>query len=202
MSSSAARAWRFAAGAGLCRTLGIRIHVHPRLVIFVAALAMTACASSTNMHSEDSFGSITYRGEVITLAKVYADFHDYRDDPENLPASVLPKVARLVRTAPFPASFATRKEADDAAFKLMFPGYGLSMLQLHESVALYSVEVPGMGEDRWLVLKQAGQAWVLIDEFLWPQSAGYIQSATLENGRALYKDRDGKVLRERPRADA
>jgi hypothetical protein len=141
--------------------------------------------------------SVTYRGETFQLPRIYADFHDYRDDSENLPISELPRIAELVRSAQIAASFSTRQDADDAVFKLMFPGYGLAMLQLHDPVALYSIEIPKMNEDRWVVLVQEGSRWVVVDDFLWPVPAGYINGAKYIDGSLRYFDRQGKVLREK-----
>jgi len=141
--------------------------------------------------------TVTYRDATIQLSRTYLDFHDYRDDPNNLPPTEVPRVAQLVRSAPIPSTFASRKEADDTFFRLMFPGYGLSMLQLHDPVALYSIEVPQTGEDRWVVLIEKNGRWVVVDDFLWPVSSGYLNQATYENGRLTYFDRSGRMLREK-----
>ena len=161
------------------------------------AVVAAACTVKVPMQSEDSFDTVTYQGEKIRLARQYTDFHDYRDDPENLPTEVRTRVAQLVRAAPISKEFATRKEMDDAIFKLMFPGYGLSMFQLREPLALYSLEIPQANEDRLLVFRQNGERWLAVDDFVWPQSAGYIQGVSYVNSRLRYKDREDNVLVER-----
>ena len=141
--------------------------------------------------------TVTYRGEVVPLTRTYVDFREYKDDPKNLPPGEVPRVAQLVRSAPLPSSFASRREADDTFFKLMFPGYGLSMLQLHEPVALYSIEIPQMQEDRWVALVEKNGQWIVVDDFIWPVSAGSVRLAKYVDGRLTYLDRSGKVLREK-----
>src|SRR5215469_7990600 len=53
-----------------------------RLFTFLAAVAMTLGAES------EVFDHVTYLGHNIPLSRAYADFHEYRDDPNNLPKSV------------------------------------------------------------------------------------------------------------------
>ena len=149
------------------------------------------------MQPDYSFDSVTYQGEKIMVARRYEDFRDYKDDPENLPTHERTRVAKLVRVSSISKQFSTRKDLEDAVFKLMFPGYGLSMFQLREPVALYSIEVPYADEDRLLVFTQDGERWVAVDDFVWPQAAGQIETASYLNGRLQYKDRNGKVVRER-----
>jgi len=48
--------------------------------------------------------TVSYQGETIHLSRTYADFHALRDDADNLLASEIPRVARLVRSALIPQS--------------------------------------------------------------------------------------------------
>jgi hypothetical protein len=144
----------------------------------------------------DEVDSVTYQGEVIQLSKTYADFKAYRDDPNNLPQGELPRVARLVKAAVVPARFDTREAADDFVYTLMFPGYGLSLFQLDEPLALFSVEVPQMDEDRWITVAPQGSHWYVIDDFIWPIAKGAIARAEYDGQRLWYRDRHGAVLRE------
>jgi hypothetical protein len=166
-----------------------------RLLVITSLALGAACSPRLPMNTNDSFDTVTYFGEVITLPRRYSDFHDYRDDPHNLPATEHARVARLVRAAPIKSAFPTREEANDAVFKLMFPGYGLSMFQLKEPIALYSIEVPRTNEDRVLVFKQEQEQWLLVDDFVWPLASGTIRAASYVNGRLQYRGQDGQVLR-------
>jgi hypothetical protein len=163
----------------------------------VVIILSSACTSPPPSSSTDVMRSVTYRGETFQLPRAYVDFHDYRDDPNNLPKDEVPRIAKLVRSAPIASSSSSREEANDAIFKLMFPGYGLAMLQLRDPVSLYSIEIPMMEEDRWIALAQQGARWVVVEDFLWPVSTGRISGAKYTDGRLSYFDRKGKVLREK-----
>jgi len=147
--------------------------------------------------SSEEFDHVTYRGQVIPLSRVYADFHDYRDDPNNLPESVRIEVAELVRSAPVSSAYATRKAIDDALYNLMFPGYGFSMLGLGEPVALYSLEIPFASEQRFILFATSNGAWKLVDDFVWPDVSGYIVRAAREGDVIVYYNQKGVVLRRR-----
>ena len=164
------------------------------LVLFASVLS--ACANQSTS-GPDAMRFVTYSNQTIPLSRTYEDFHAYRDDPNNLPPGEIPRVAQLVRTAPLPETFASRKDADDAFLKLMFPGYGLSMLQLREPVALYAVEIPHMQENRWVALVEQNGVWVVVDDFLWPDSKGIVVQAKYIEGKLVYFGRDGRILRER-----
>lgn len=106
--------------------------------------------------SPEGLGSVNYRGETIRLAKTYPDFDAYKDDPQNLSVEEIPRVASLVKTAPVQQRSTSREEAQDASLKLMFPGYGFSMLALDRPIALYAIEIPQMNEERYLAYENKG----------------------------------------------
>jgi hypothetical protein len=165
------------------------------LLLSTLVAVFTGCSMSDSADSPEAFSTVTYRGEIIPLSRQYADFHDYRDDVNNLPKSEHARVAALVKNAPVPESFASRKEADDAFLALMFPGYGFSWMQIGEPVALYSIEVPQTTEDRWLALVERDSRWVVVDDFIWNTDAGYIRKAEYVAGHLEYSDPAGNVLR-------
>lgn len=146
---------------------------------------------------DEEITCVVYQGETVRLSRTYADFPEYRDDPNNLPASEIPRIASLLKDAPVPARFATREAAGDFLFTLMFPGYGFSLLQLGKPVAMYSLEVPQMNEDRWITAVPQGQEWLVIDDFVWPTARGYIRAAEYDGKTIRYFDRSGAILRER-----
>lgn len=141
---------------------------------------------------------IDYQGESIRLARSYATFEEYRDDPHNLPESEIPRVAGLVKHAVIPAQHSTRQALEDYLFNtIMFPGYGLSLLQLNKPVALSALEVPQMAEDRWIAAVSHGGHWLVIDDFVWPMADGAINRAEYDGARLRYYDGAGTLLRER-----
>lgn len=158
----------------------------------IGSVALSGCASGP------SISEVTYQGQTIRLAHGYSDFESYKDDPENRPAGELDRIATLVKGAAIPQQFATRDQAGDYLFsEVMFPGYGFSLMQLDKPVALFSVEVPQMDEDRWITMIQKGGQWVVVDDFVWPVSKGYIDEAVVDGARIRYRDRKGNTLREK-----
>jgi hypothetical protein len=152
-----------------------------RLLVLFLGITM-ACQAA-----DGAFDTVEYRGQTIPLSRSYADFHEYRDDPKNLPPEVRHKVAQLVREAPVSTQYPTRKAVEDALFQLTFPGYGYSMLALGKPVALYSLEIPTAHEERFLTFAQKDGSWTLVDDFLWPDGKGYIAYAELMNGHLVYR---------------
>jgi hypothetical protein len=158
------------------------------LTYFLVAL-LAGCAGSV-------MDTVAYRGETIPLYRAYADFDEYKDEENNLPASQIPKVAALVRGAPVASSYPSREAALQALFDLMFPGYGFSAMNLGGPVALFAIEVPRMHEQRYLAFVQKENAWVLVEDFVWPDAEGFINAAELSDGRISYLDHRGQVVRE------
>jgi hypothetical protein len=143
----------------------------------------------------DSFSYVTYRGERIDLGRVFATFSAYRDDPENVPSREVDRVAKLVRTAPAPDAVSSRDELVSAVIPLMFPGYGLSLLALDRPIALFAIEIPRTGEERYLAYSERHGAWRLLDEFVLAFAGRQIHRAELSNGLIKYFYTDGQIAR-------
>jgi hypothetical protein len=166
------------------------IKVVTRLMALAVAGTIVAC-------SPDGLSSVEYRGETIRLAKTYPDFDTYKDDPQNLPLDEIPRVAALVKSAPVQHQFASREEAQNASLKLMFPGYGFSMLALDKPIALYAIEIPQLNEERYLTYEIRGGSWTLVDDFIWNSGAGLLDSAEYIDGQLRYYDSKGAVVRRK-----
>jgi hypothetical protein len=67
---------------------------------------------------------VEYQGERIGLARQYLDFHDYKEDPNNLDESAKRRAESLMRKARFGPIFESSDALLDAVFELEFPGYG------------------------------------------------------------------------------
>ena len=165
--------------------------------VATASVLLAGCAAPLRSANPDSFDTISYRGETIRLGRAYDDFDVYKEDPANIPAAEAGRVARLVREARIAASFTSRAEAREAILALEFPGYGFTFDRASEPVALFAVEVPLAGEDRWFAVAEDSGAWRVIDDFLWSTSRGYIVVARLSGLRLSYYDRSGILIRER-----
>ncbi len=147
--------------------------------------------------SPEGLSSVDYRGETIRLAKTYPDFEAYKDDPQSLPSAEIPRIALLVKTAPVQQRFASREEAQEASLKLMFPGYGFSMLGLDKPIALYAIEIPRSNEQRYLTYENREGSWRLVDDFVWTSDEGLLISAEYVDGQLRYYNSKGAVVRER-----
>ena len=160
--------------------------------VVIGSVVLSGCAHGPGI------SEVTYQGQTIQLAQRYPDFEAYKDDPENLPAGELDRIAGMVKGAVIPQQFDTRDQANDYLFdEVMFPGYGFSLMQLDKPVALFSIEVPQMEEDRWITMVQKGDQWIVVDDFVWPVSKGYIDQAVVEDARIRYRDRKGNAVREK-----
>jgi hypothetical protein len=80
--------------------------------------------------------------------------------------------------------------------KMMFPGYGLSWLALGRPIALFAVEVPRTGDQRYFTYTEKDGKWVLIDDFVWPSPDRLIEWAELREGSISYFYPDGSLVRE------
>jgi hypothetical protein len=141
---------------------------------------------------------LEYQREIIQLARRYASFEEYRNDPHNLPESEIPRIAGLLKNAIIPARHLTRKSLEEFLLSvIMFPGYGLSLLQMSEPVALNAVEVPQMDEDRWITAVAHGDHWLVIDDFVWPVANGAIGRAEYDGTHLRYYDGMGALLRKK-----
>ena len=174
-----------------------------RVAIGCCVLLLTACDSMPQQsqsltqaaYGPDSLDTLEYRGEEIRLPRRYEDFEVYKDDPDNLRIEDIPRIAKLVKEAPLPSSFQTREQAAEFLMGLMFPGYGFSMLQLDKPLALFSIELPRMDEDRWVTLAPIGGKWVVVDDFIFSSRDDYLNSVEYANGQYRYRNHQGKVLR-------
>jgi hypothetical protein len=118
--------------------------------VLLLMLGLIGCERRSNQ--------IDYRGEKIKLTKAYANYDDYKNDPENIDPSETERVQRLVLGAPIATTFGSRLEAAKAIGQIAFPGYGsggfVEQSQADGSVLMgFSVEVPRAGKERYFVFK-------------------------------------------------
>lgn len=162
------------------------------------SLALAACIGLFGNAYGQAVSKIKYQGETIRLSERYPDMGAYEEDPDNLPAEEIDRIAGLIKSAAIPQSFRTREQAGEYLYsKIKFPGYGLSLMQLDKPLALFSIEIPRKDESRWIAMEQQGGKWIVVDDFVWPTAKGYIKRAAVESSRIRYFDRDGKLLREK-----
>lgn len=150
----------------------------------------------------DRFDEIEYQGQKFKLSKTYTDWDDYKNDPNNLAPGQQALVEKAVLAAELPKTCPDRGSVIDAAFRLCFPGYGLSSFGERSQgdgslLSGTSVEIPGAGKERVFVYQGSGGAYRLIDDFVADESAG-IMGVTLRDGKLEYTRLGGQPVLTRP----
>ena len=143
-----------------------------------------------------SENSIQYRGQTIQLSKAYADFDEYKNDPNNIAAGETERVQQLVETAPIAASYPDREALVKAVFEIQFPGYGLSSFgdspQADGSVLSgFAIEIPRAERERILVFQLKNGRYRLMDDFLGPTDVMEVQ---LQAGQLRYYNARRQLL--------
>jgi hypothetical protein len=145
--------------------------------------------------------SIEYRGENIKLTKYYLDYDDYKNDPENIDPSETDRVQRLVSEAPIAHSFANRKDAVGAVFKVKFPGYGVggfgAIKDGDGSLNGFSVEIPRAGKNRYFIFRNSHGNYALVDDFI-DLDTLQIETVREEHGNLVYCTASGEPKLVRP----
>lgn len=140
--------------------------------------------------------TVQYRGQTIQLSKSYADFDEYKNDPNNIAVGETERVQQLVENAPIAKQYPTREAMIVAASEIEFPGYGMSMFgdspQGDGSVLVgFSIEIPRSERERIVVFRLKEGSCRLVDDFVGP--AG-VEKVEMKNGQLSYIDTRGKVL--------
>ena len=113
--------------------------------------------------------SIDYRGSEIRLSHRYSSYEEYKDDPDNIGAEELPRVAELVRRAPVPAILSSKEAVNAAIFEVKFPGYGLDGFGSQDlpdgrSVVASGVEIPHADQTREIVYVGISGSYRRVDD--------------------------------------
>jgi hypothetical protein len=198
--------------AGLNRLLPPRAAAAPErgLAIGLGVILLTTGALVlARMAYLEANGSdeMDYRGEKVRLAKKYIDYDDYKNDRDNLAASEIPRVERMMTDAPVGRDFENWRDVADQLNKIKFPGYGMGagphVVGSGREFVVQVIEIPQVAKDRYFVLeKLAGGTFRVADDFVTardPRSAyAAISSIRLVDDRLVYADRSGKAVRETP----
>lgn len=144
---------------------------------------------------------LQYQGQRFDLAKSYADFRDYKDDPENLTPAQIRRAELLMRSVKFGPRFKSLDEVDAALARLEFPGYGrfyANQLGAHidPKLELVYVEVPARGLNRYMALeRQADESLLVVDDFVAAaEEPGIARVTRGAGGRLEYRQPNGKVV--------
>ena len=163
--------------------------------VFLLIISIAGCGRRAN--------EITYRGEKIKLTKAYADYDDYKEDPDNIDPSETERVQRMVMNAPIARTFGSRLEAAKAIGEIAFPGYGSGgfqeQAQADGTVLMgFSVEIPRAGKERYFVFQGRDGGYTLVDDFVHPETAGLLDRVMRRENDLVFTTTDGKEVLVRP----
>jgi hypothetical protein len=146
---------------------------------------------------------IEYRGQKVRLSRSYADYDEYKNDPENIHPSERARVQFLVESAPVAASYPDEVTLMRTLAALSFPGYGGgivagSLQPEGTSLLAYAVEIPGSERSRYLLFETPGGPFTLLDDFT-EATLGQTGSVRAEGPEWVYRGSDGTVWFRRKR---
>lgn len=153
-------------------------------------------------HSRDT---IEYRGQEFKMSRPYADYEEYKDDPNNLDTNELDRIEQAMVSAQVPESFKDRREFFHfMLFDLTFPGYGEGGLGADTNAAdggstllVEFVEIPQRNKDRVLAVRQSGGELRVIDDFVYSTATNQIENAKLQSKVLRYYDSENRLIREK-----
>lgn len=171
----------------------------------ISLMCVLVCPALPCQAADDTarFGdSVEYQGQSIKLRKSYRDYDEFRNDTKNLAPGEAARAAQLVESTSLPKQFSDRRQMVAAVLKLKFPGYGLHAFGERAKpdgsvLALFGVEVPQAGRTRFLLLRNNGDSFSLVDDFVASDGAD-IADVTVRDGKLVYLSRQGLALVERP----
>jgi len=149
-------------------------------------------------------GTIEYHGQEFKMRKDYPTYEDYKDDPNNLDTNELDRIEQAIVSVKVPESFANREEfVDFMISELKFPGYGVGAIGEHPKaddgtrLDVETVEIP-QKEDRVLTVKQSGEQFILIDDFIYSTATNHVTHVKLKDKVLHYYDAENQLIREKP----
>jgi hypothetical protein len=198
----------FAAGLGKFPGVPKRVTPERGVAIGVGIVILTAGGLAlARIAFIEAYGSaeMDYRGEKIRLAKKYVDYDDYKNDPDNLALSEVPRIERMMTEARIGPNFTDWKDFAAQSFPLKFPGYGMGpgpkVVAAGREFVVVVLEIPRVSKDRYFVVEEmADRTLRLVDDFVTPHSpsSSYwaISSIRLVDGRLIYSGDQSKIVRE------
>lgn len=171
----------------------------------ISLVCLLVCPASPCQAADETlrFGdSVEYQGQSIKLRKSYRDYDEFRNDTNNLAPDEAVRAARLVESTPLPKRFPDRRQMVAALLKLKFPGYALHAFGERAKpngsvLALFGIEVPQAGRTRFLLWRNAGDSFNLVDDFVYSDGAD-IADVTMRDDTLVYLSRQGVAVVERP----
>ena len=147
---------------------------------------------------------IAYQGATFKLTKRYENFEKYKDDPDNLDPSEVPRIERLMTEVKIGPDFNNWKDFSDQVFNIKFPGYGYgpgpAVTSESRRFRIGVLEIPKASKERWLVLEELdGGRLRLVDDFVLAAPEDVESAITIVNFRddaLAYFNAGGRVVRK------
>jgi hypothetical protein len=168
-------------------------------IIIATALTLTFLPRARR---ESSY-TLTYQGQQFKMAKPYATYEDYKDDPDNLDTNEFPRIELAMTSADVPTTFKDRKQLIDlVGLGLEFPGYGLGIATATNTddgstLELDEIEIPHRDKSRYLVVHESPNHLVLIDDFVAGTATNAVKRVKLESATLRYYDDHGVLVRQK-----
>jgi hypothetical protein len=169
---------------------------------FLAIGAVLVLAAIWTQVSRFIPSSIDYNGQKIKLTKLYLDYDDYKNDPDNIHPSETKRVQQLVSQAPIGHSFPGLLEAVTAVGKVKFPGYASGGFGSRKpdgdgTLAGFVVEIPRSENTRYFIFRCAPGQCVLLDDLI---ASGSLELSDFHRdaNNLVYTNESGQVVLTRP----
>jgi hypothetical protein len=172
-------------------------------IFWLLLIATVVLLSFLHVPLRERSDSVTYRGQQFKMARVYASYEDYKDDPNNLNTNELGRIEQAMTSAKVPTVFKNRKEfLHVLIFDLSFPGYGFGGLgespktEDGSILDVETVEIPQRDKSRYLVVRESSGHYDLIDDFVAGTATNAIAHVKSEARTLRYYDEHGGLVRE------
>jgi hypothetical protein len=141
---------------------------------------------------------IDYQGQHFKLTKAYADYSDYKNDPNNIDPSENARVEQAVSNSKVATAFAKAEDMTTAVSEVQFPGYGMSSFGGQpqsdgSTLEGFAIEIPRANKDRVLVFRGRGGRYTLLDDFVTASDQG-IKQVREQAGQLVYTTFDGRSI--------
>jgi hypothetical protein len=173
------------------------------LIRFLVVCLCSGLVASCGGHTSEGMHEIEYRGTTFKVTKTYFSFEDYKDDPNNIDLSEVPRIEHMMTEVKIGPEFSNWKDFVHQAFTVIFPGYGFgpgpAVKSTSRRFGVSMLEIPRASKERWLVLEQVdGERLRLVDDFVFgapdEREPGTV-TVEFIGGELVYSNAHGVVVR-------
>ena len=175
----------------------------PSLALAACGAILIGCSNGDgveshmgNAMSDDNY--MAYEGQRFNTSKQYADWDDFKNDPNNFPAAETERMGEAVRDVEFLTTADDRETVMGQMFAKQFPGFGCGQLGVSkeqlDTVAAFFVEIPRTRMNRVLGYVRLDGRFVLVSDFAAPQTP-MLATAVLADDRLEFYGMDKSLMR-------